>query len=193
MDSGLTLVQDDPVLSSLSLLHLQRRLLQTGSHLWIPDGHAFRVSGGTIQRASPGGRFINSIFKTCLFTNLIYLGVLFFYACFFLKMFIHLFYWRVIALQHRALSAVQQCASAMCIHTVSPSWTSVPMPSQRPRLSQSSRPSPSALQRLPPARCLAHESVCVSVPLSQFITPSPSGSVSTSLFATSASPLLPCK
>ena len=44
----------------------------------------------------------------------------------------------------------------------------------------------------PLASCLPHDGVYVSVPLSQFVPPSPSPAVSTSLLSTSVSSFLPC-
>ena len=89
--------------------------------------------------------------------------------------------------QGRPASAVEQCESAACIHT-SP-FKPPPAPPlqavvqrQAELLSQSS---------FPPA---ASHAVVASVRLrSQFAPPSPSSSVLTGLFSTSASLFLPCK
>ena len=51
---------------------------------------------------------------------------------------------------------------------------------------------PCAIQQLP-TNCFTHGSIYVSVLLSPFVLPSPSPTLSTSLFPMSAFPLLPCR
>ena len=63
-----------------------------------------------------------------------------------------------------------------------------------PRLSHSTKSElPVSHSRFPLAIYFTHGNIYVSVLFSQFIPPSPSPIVSTSLFSMSASPLLPCK
>ena len=52
---------------------------------------------------------------------------------------------------------------------------------------------PASYSKFPLVICLMHGDVYVSVSLSQFIPPSSSPTVSTSLFSMSGSPLLPCR
>ena len=62
------------------------------------------------------------------------------------------------------------------------------------RLSQSTRPVLLASYRkFPLVIYFTYSNVYVSMLLSQFIPPSPSPTISTSLFSRSASPLLPCR
>ena len=80
--------------------------------------------------------------------------------------FIYLFYWSVIALQHHVSFCCKQRASAMCIHTFSPSWISVPTPSHGSRSSQSSRPTPLLYSGFPSSLSCTWKCMYVSATLS---------------------------
>ena len=89
-----------------------------------------------------------------------------------------------------------QHKSATDLHMSPPSWTSLPppTPSHPSRLSQSPRPElPASYGKFPLAVYFTYGNVYVSMLLSQFVPPSPSSAVSTSLFSMSASLCLPCK
>ena len=84
-------------------------------------------------------------------------------------------------------SAVQQCESVIIIHISLPSVPPLQaITEHKVRL-------PVLYGNFPPATYLTHDSVYMSVLLSQFVPPSPPTTVSTSLFSVSASPFLPCK
>ena len=92
---------------------------------------------------------------------------------------------RIIAL-HYCVSICCTAASAMGIH-MSP-------PFEPSGLSQTIRfQLPASYSKFPLVICLMHGDVYISVSLSQFIPPSSSPTVSTSLFSMSGSPLLPCR
>ena len=105
-----------------------------------------------------------------------------------------IFSWRIIALQYLLVSTIYQHESAIGIHVSPPSWNSshlLPLPT------------PLGCRRAPDLSSLCHtwnvrwlsnfpyDNMYVSMLLSQFVPPCPSSPVSTSLFSTSVSPLLP--
>jgi len=105
-----------------------------------------------------------------------------------------IFSWRIIALQYLLVSTIYQHESAIGIHVSPPSWNSshlLPLPT------------PLGCRRAPDLSSLCHtwnvrwlsnfpyDNMYVSMLLSQFVLPSPSSPVSTSLFSASVSPLLP--
>ena len=76
----------------------------------------------------------------------------------------------------------------------SPSWASLLCPHATPsRSSQRLAGLPGLYSNSPPAICFTRDSVYTPMLLSQFILPSPSPAVSTSLFSTSVSSILPSK
>ena len=85
------------------------------------------------------------------------------------------------------VSAVQQCESAIIVHV--PSLLSLPhlSPPHPSGSSQHWAELPVLYSRLPLVICFTHDSVCMSMPLSPFIPPSPSPIVSTNSCSTSAS------
>ena len=108
---------------------------------------------------------------------------------------LHAFNWRTIALQSCVGFAIQQRESAMCLHVSPPSWTSFHPPSYPTPLGRHGAWgwAPCVYSGSPLAICFTYGSVYVSMLLSQFVPPSPSSAVSTSLFSMSASLCLPCK
>ena len=91
------------------------------------------------------------------------------------------------------VSAVQQHESAISIHTSPPSGTSLPplLPSHILGHHRALSWVPRATNCFPLAFYFTHDSICMSVLLSQFVPPSPAPPVPTSLFSTSASLFLP--
>ena len=89
---------------------------------------------------------------------------------------------------------MQQHESAIGIRVCPPTWTSLPPPppSHPSRLSRSTGSELPDTQQIPTG-CLFYIRMYVSVLLSPFVPPSPSPTVSASLFSVSASPLPPCK
>ena len=82
------------------------------------------------------------------------------------------------------VSAIDQHESAPGIHVSCPSWASLPppIPSHPSRLSQSTGfELPASYSKFPLALYFAHGNVCVSMWPSQFVPPSPSPVMSTSL------------
>ena len=108
---------------------------------------------------------------------------------------LHAFNCRTIALQCCVGSAIHQRESAVCIHVSPPSWTSFsPLILSHPLGHHGARGwAPCVSRNFPLAICFTYGSVYVSVLFSQFVPPSPSSALSTSLFSMSASLFLPCK
>ena len=107
------------------------------------------------------------------------------------KGFLNLFFnWRNIALE-RCISfcctTVRISHNYACSLSLEPPSLSPPHPS---RSSQSWAELPVLYYRLPQVTCFTHETVYMSIPLSLFIPPSPSPTVSTNSCSTSASPFL---
>ena len=80
--------------------------------------------------------------------------------------------------------------SATCVHVSPPSWTSLPPRPTLPGCHRALGWAPGVTGQAP-TRCFAYGNVYVSTLLSQFVPPSPSRTVSTSLLSMSASRLLP--
>ena len=93
------------------------------------------------------------------------------------------------------VSAIHHHDSATGIYMSPPSWTSLPppCPSHPSRLSQSTRWSSLCHTANPHSLSILHMIIYVFPCSCQFVPPSSSPAVSTSLFSMSASPLLPCK
>ena len=92
--------------------------------------------------------------------------------------------------------AIYQYESATGIHISPLFWTSLlsPIPFHPSRLSQSTRFGfLASYSKFPLAIYFTYGNIYVSVLLSQFVSPSPSPTLSTILFFMSASPLLSCK
>ena len=91
------------------------------------------------------------------------------------------------------VSAVDQHESAIGMHISPPSWSPLPppTPSHPSRLSQSPGFGfPDLYSKLPLAICFTYGKVYVSMLLSQFVPPSPSPTIFTSLFSMSVSPFM---
>ena len=105
-----------------------------------------------------------------------------------------IFNWRIIVYNIVLVSAMQQ-REPVGTHMLPPSWASLapPIPSHPSTLSQNAGfELPASYSKFPMAVYFTCSNAYVSVLLSQFIPSSPSFTVSTSLFSTSAFPLLPC-
>ena len=92
------------------------------------------------------------------------------------------------------VSAIHHHESAIGIHTSPPSWIFLPRHPIHSRLSQSTKVKlPALYSQFSLTVYFTHGNGYVSMILSQFTSPSPSLTVSPSLFSMSVSPLLPCK
>ena len=91
--------------------------------------------------------------------------------------------------------ATRQHESATGLHMSPPSWTSLPPPSPSHPLGHHRAPGLSSLRLRAHSHWLSvlHMVMFMFQLLSQVTPPSPSTTISTSLFLMSASPLLPCK
>ena len=105
-----------------------------------------------------------------------------------------IFNWRIMLYNVVFLSAVQQYESVIKC-TYIPSLLSLPRhPHPTPLGHPGAQIGPPVLcSSFPPALCVTLDSVCMSVLLSQFVLPSPSPAVSTSLYSMSAPLFLPCR
>ena len=88
--------------------------------------------------------------------------------------------------------AIHQCESAIGTHMSPPSWTSLlpPAPSRSSVFTE--HVWAESYRKFPLPVYLTYDGAHVSMLLAPFVPPSPSHPVSTSLFSTSVSPLLPC-
>ena len=99
-------------------------------------------------------------------------------------------------LQYVLVSSIHKHESVIGIHMSPPSWTSIPPPTplHPSKLSQSiGFDLPAASSKFSLATYFTYGNIYFSMLFSQFIPPSPSLTVSTSLFFMSASPVLLCK
>ena len=89
------------------------------------------------------------------------------------------------------VSAIQQCKSAIIIHTLPPSPVSLPSSIPSPQVITESQPGLPVLHRnFSPAIHLTPDTVYMLMLLPAFVPLSPSPTVFTSPFSTSASPFL---